>query len=92
MRPLDDLASNGFAVICREAMPDLPEAARSVAQRLGIRFVSAPRDRRAGPQLDQILQDHEAIIVRPDRYVYGVVTQAMPLSRHLENLSKHFIG
>jgi 3-(3-hydroxy-phenyl)propionate hydroxylase len=86
---LDDVLGRGFAVIGREAK-DLrlgPEAA-SVLARLGGRAVSLEGFEVAEGEYDRLFDAHPAVVLRPDRYVFGVVDDAFPLDRLLLELGR----
>jgi len=88
-RRLDELFGRGFAVVGRKR-EDLrmgAEAARTV-ERLGGRAVSLEGLTASVGQMDNLFDTHPVAIVRPDRYVFGVVDEDWNLDRLLGELGR----
>jgi hypothetical protein len=86
-RRLDSLLGCGFAVIGRSDA-DLrvgPQAA-SVLERLGGRKVSLQGLEATEGVIDPLFAAHPAAVLRPDRYVFGVVDESWSLDRLLVEL------
>ncbi len=79
---LDDLLGKGFAVIGRkESDLQLGAEARSVLERLGARSLCLEGLEVMENEHDRLFDAHPAVVLRPDRYVFGVVDDAWDLDR-----------
>jgi 3-(3-hydroxy-phenyl)propionate hydroxylase len=89
VRRLDEWLGRGFAVIGREAK-DLRVGAtgEAVLARLGARTLALEGLELVEGELDRAFEAHPAVVLRPDRYVYGVVDEARSLDRLLEGLAR----
>ena len=86
---LDELLGRGFAVVGRRES-DLALGAESLAilDRIGARtLVLEGLDVTAG-EMDRLFDAHAAVVVRPDRYVFGVVNEAWSLDRLVGSLAE----
>jgi 3-(3-hydroxy-phenyl)propionate hydroxylase len=86
---LDELLGRGFAVVGRK-QGDLrlgPEA-QAVLDRLGGRVVSLESLEVVEGEMDHLLDAHPAVVLRPDRYVFGVVDAQWDLDRLLVELGR----
>lgn len=89
--PLDAVTGTGFRVISGDDIEDtLTPALRSRLHAAGVSFVVLPASRRASPQLDELLARAEAVVVRPDNYVFGVTDPGRPAPELLGQLVSHF--
>jgi hypothetical protein len=64
-----------------------PES-RSILERLGARTVALDGITVVRGSLDDVFQHHAAVVVRPDRYLYGVTTDALDLDALVQSLPK----
>jgi 3-(3-hydroxy-phenyl)propionate hydroxylase len=86
---LDELLGRGFAVVGRKASDlRLGPAARDVLRRLDGRTVSLDDLEIARGPMDRLFDAHPAAVVRPDRYVFGVVDEAWDLDRLVLELGR----
>ena len=86
---LDDVIGPRFAVICpREWAERLSPAARSLLQRIDARLLERADLEDLDGWLDRWLDEHGAVVVRPDRYVLGVAKDEAALNALLETLGK----
>ena len=86
---LDELLGPGFALIGRK-QGDLrvgPEA-NGVLARLDARRVSLEGLETVAVELDHLFDTHPALILRPDRYVFGVVDDRWDLDALLRELGR----
>ncbi len=85
----DELIGGSFAVIARkdDALRLGPEA-RSVMKKLGASTLSLEKVEVVEGELDSLFAEHEAVILRPDRYVFGVVDQQWTLDAALVELGR----
>jgi 3-(3-hydroxy-phenyl)propionate hydroxylase len=86
---LDELFGRGFAVVARQPS-DLhfgPEA-RAILQRLGARSVSLAGLEITAGRLDHLFDTHPAAILRPDRYIFGVVDEDWSVDDLLAELAR----
>jgi 2-polyprenyl-6-methoxyphenol hydroxylase-like FAD-dependent oxidoreductase len=86
---LDELLGPGFAIVGREP-GDLiiSDSARPTVARLGIRSIALSGLAVARGQMDNLFKSHRAVVIRPDRYVFGVVTEEWSLDRLIEELGR----
>jgi 3-(3-hydroxy-phenyl)propionate hydroxylase len=86
---LDDLLGPGFALVGRRDTDlQLSGASRAVVKALDARLVCIDSlDVRVGA-MDRLFGEHPAAIVRPDRYVFGVVDEGHSLDRLVSELAK----
>jgi 3-(3-hydroxy-phenyl)propionate hydroxylase len=86
---LDELLGRGFAVVGREsAALECSDESRAILDRLDARLVAtASLELRRGV-FDWLLDEHPAVIVRPDRYVFGVVDETWSLDRLIHELAR----
>ena len=86
---LDAWLGKGFAVIARKQSDlRMSPAARSVLERLGGRATSLEGLELVEGGWDPLFDDHPAVVLRPDRYVFGVVDDAWDLDRLLGELER----
>ncbi len=84
---LDELLGRGFAVVARDAAGlEMSDASRRFLDRLGARTVSLEGIEVVENELDRLFEHHPAAIVRPDRYVFGVVDDDWSLDRLVASL------
>jgi 3-(3-hydroxy-phenyl)propionate hydroxylase len=77
---LDELLGKGFAILGRKGSDaQLGDAARAVFDRLGSQIVVLDDLEIVEGEPDHLFDRHPAAIVRPDRYVFGVVDDAWSL-------------
>ena len=77
---LDAWLGDGFAIVGRAAADiELSEGARAVFERLGGRSLALEGLELVEGHHDDLFGKHPAAIVRPDRYVFGVVDDAWSL-------------
>jgi 2-polyprenyl-6-methoxyphenol hydroxylase-like FAD-dependent oxidoreductase len=89
VRRLDEWLGGGFSVIGRKAS-DLRVGAEAQAllERLGVQTFALEGRAVAEGELDHLFDAHPAAVLRPDRYVYGVVDDAHSLDALLEGLGR----
>jgi 3-(3-hydroxy-phenyl)propionate hydroxylase len=86
---LDELLGRGFAVVARDDKDlALGAKAREVQERLDIRLVGLAALDLVRGQWDRTLDQHPAVVVRPDRYVFGFVDSNWSLDRLLLELAR----
>ena len=86
---LDELLGPGFAVVARkESDLRLGPEARAVLERLGGRAVSLEGLEVVEGESDQLFDLHPAVVLRPDRYVFGFVDEDWDLDRLLAELAR----
>lgn len=86
---LDERLGPGFAIVARK-QGDLrlsPNASRQL-ERLGGRAVSLEDLEVTKGESDRLFDAHPAVILRPDRYVFGVVDEEWDLDRLVDELSR----
>jgi len=87
--PLDERLGSGFAVVGRtRADLEMDAHARGVLERLGGRAVDLDGLERVEGGADTVFEAHPAVVVRPDRYLFGVVDEAWPLDRLMRRLGE----
>ena len=86
---LDDWLGRGFALIGRkEGDLRLGAEAAAILARLGGRAVSLEGFEVVEGELDRLFDAHPAAVLRPDRYVFGVVDEDWSLDRLLGELAR----
>jgi 3-(3-hydroxy-phenyl)propionate hydroxylase len=80
---MDEILGDGFAIVGRtEGDLDLGSEAESVVERLGVRSVSLEDLDVVEGEMDRVFTHHAAVVLRPDRYVFGAVDD----ERNLDDL------
>ncbi len=86
---LDELLGRGFAVIGRKQSDlHMGAQARAVLQRLAGRSVSLEGTKVIRGEMEDLFDAHPAAVLRPDRYVFGVVDEECDLDRLLLELGR----
>jgi 2-polyprenyl-6-methoxyphenol hydroxylase-like FAD-dependent oxidoreductase len=79
---LDERLGTGFAVVARKASDlALGREAAAVFERIGGRLVSFDDVETDEGEMDRMFDSHPACVLRPDRYVFGVVDDDWTLDR-----------
>ncbi len=68
---LDSLLGDGFALVSKNKLPVLNEASKRVLKHLDMKQVSLQGYNLTQGNWDKCFDEHELVIVRPDRYVFG---------------------
>lgn len=90
-RQLDDLYRGNFAVISGTDLSGKISADhKAFLDRIGAKILTVPESARRSQQLDLLLAFNEAVIVRPDHYIFSVVNDDHPLTEQLNQLQSHF--
>jgi hypothetical protein len=85
----DELLGPGFSVVGRSPSDlRMGAGARGVLQRLQGRSVSLEGLEVVAGASDLLFDEHPALVLRPDRYVFGVVDDAFDLDRLLAELAQ----
>jgi 3-(3-hydroxy-phenyl)propionate hydroxylase len=84
---LDELLGGSFAVVARGELP-IGDEARLVLDRVGGRVLNIESLQVTSGVMDRILGDHPAVVVRPDRYIFGVVDADWDIDRLLKALAR----
>lgn len=87
---LDDIVGANFAIVSAAPLPELSASHHALLERIGAKQIVLSEEDRASPAMDLLLAFHQAIILRPDRYIFGLVNTDAPLERQLDRLSTHF--
>jgi 3-(3-hydroxy-phenyl)propionate hydroxylase len=86
---LDELLGRGFAIVGRkESELRLGRRASAILEQLGGKVVSLEELVVIEGALDELFDTHPAVVVRPDRYIFGVVDEDWSLDRLLEELAQ----
>ena len=86
---LDALLGRGFAVVGRtERDLVLTEESRAILERIGARTFALEGLSVTTGQMDRLFDAHAAVIVRPDRYIFGVIDDAWSLDRLVASLGQ----
>ena len=85
---LDDLLGPGFAVVSRQATPELSETSRGVLNRISAAVVGLEGLEVVRGKFDRLFEDADAAIVRPDRLVFGHTTAELNLDRLVSLLAE----
>ncbi|MBO6542796.1 MAG: bifunctional 3-(3-hydroxy-phenyl)propionate/3-hydroxycinnamic acid hydroxylase [Alphaproteobacteria bacterium] len=88
---LDDALPAEFCLISARDVSDLMCAEdEALLAHLECRRVILAPSQRLSPELDELLAENDAIIVRPDRYVFGVANARVSLREQLAKLRSHY--
>ncbi len=91
VRRLDDYYAGAFAVVsAKDLSGDISADHKAFLNKIGAKILAVPESVRRSNQLDLILGFNDAVIVRPDHYVFSVVNQDHPLTEQLDQLRSHF--
>lgn len=86
---IDDLFGPGFAVIGRQPSDlKMGVEASAILERLGGRAISLEALEVVEGAMDEVFQNHPALVLRPDRYVFGVVDDDWDLDGLLGELGR----
>jgi 3-(3-hydroxy-phenyl)propionate hydroxylase len=86
---LDELLGGGFAIVGRKESDLLLGAdARSVLHRLGARTLCLEGLEACLGAMDDLFDAHPAVVLRPDRYIFGVVDDEWGLDRIVVELGR----
>ena len=85
----DELLGKGFALVARDdAALGLSESSRHIVKALDVRIVTLDDLEVREGALDRVFERSPAAVVRPDRFVYGVVEDTWSLDALLSDLAK----
>lgn len=85
---LDELLGRGFAIVGRkESDLALGDEASATLARIEARTVALEGLEIASGEMDRLFDTHAAVVVRPDRYVFGVVDENWSLDALLDDLA-----
>ena len=86
---LDELLGGGFAVVGRKASDlRLGSEASAILQRLEARSTNLEGLEVTRGELDHLFDAHAAVVLRPDRYIFGVVDEEWDLDRLVVELGR----
>jgi 3-(3-hydroxy-phenyl)propionate hydroxylase len=85
---LDDLLGNGFAVVHRGQVPAIDDISTELLAATGGRLVGIDELEVVRGQWDRLLDEHDAVVVRPDRYVYGFTTEQISVNDLLHDAAQ----
>lgn len=77
---LDTLLGTGFAVVYQGKTPPLDVRASQMLEITNGRLVAADELEVVQGQWDRFLGEHDAVLVRPDRYVFGFTTEQISVN------------
>ncbi len=88
---MDELIGQNFAILsATDVSDDLSEQHKALLEKIGTTMLVLPEATRKSNELDLLLGLHKAVIVRPDRYVFGLVNDENSMSDQLNKLQQHF--
>ena len=88
-RRLDELLGPGFCVVGRKGSDlDMSPQARALLERVGGRAATLDVLSPVVGRFDELFDRHPAAVLRPDRYIFGVVDDAWSLDRLLAELGR----
>lgn len=91
-RRIDEFFGPGFTVVGRTARDlKMSAEANAVIERLGGQVVSLEGLDVVEGEMDRVFESHAAVVVRPDRYVFGVVNDEWDLDRLLVELGRRLV-
>jgi hypothetical protein len=88
---MDDIIGDNFAIISGEDIScEISNEHKAFLTKIGAKILTLPEDTRKSPELDLHLAFQKAFIIRPDRYVFGLVNADNSIRDQLNKLQKHF--
>jgi 3-(3-hydroxy-phenyl)propionate hydroxylase len=85
----DEYVGPGFAVVGRtEADCAMSESSRAIFERLGGRCVALDSFDILEDEVDRVFESRPAVLIRPDRFVFGVVDETTSLDDLIETLAE----
>ena len=85
----DDLLGSGFAVVGKtQAALDMSPRSKRILDRLGAAVVSTENIETARGHFDRGFASADAIVVRPDRYVFGCTSERYDLDQLIDQLAR----
>lgn len=86
-RRLDELLGPGFAIVVNNIAVELSAEAQRIADQLEIPVIDIASMESVRGHFDRVFESADAVIVRPDRYVFGHTDADYDLSRLLTVLA-----
>ncbi len=84
---LDEVLGHGFAVVARTSADlSMSDQSREFLNHIGARCISLDELEPVRGTFDSLFAEHRAAIVRPDRYVFGVVDEAHDIDALISSL------
>jgi 3-(3-hydroxy-phenyl)propionate hydroxylase len=88
---LDDLTDERFYIVSeKDQTPSISAENAAFLSRIDAKHFVLEESKRTSPELNELLGRYDALIVRPDRYVFGVVDEKHPINQQLDKLRVHF--
>ncbi len=88
---LDRHVAGAFFIVSTEDLSsELSEGQKDFLDRIGAKLIVLDQDARLTSQMDLHLALHKAVIVRPDRYIFGLVNDKCTLSDQVNKLMSNF--
>ena len=88
---LDDITGANFVIMSAQPIADaLQPFHRVFLEKIGAKMITLPQEARKSDLADFILSQNEAVIVRPDHYIYGLANKDHLLSNLIEELEGFF--
>ena len=87
---LDRVMGSNFALITKEKEFHFSEKAQLIVDLLNLQIIKLESNDDDEGRLDPIFEKYKAILVRPDKYVYGGVETTETISEMIESLSSEF--
>ena len=81
---------SNFALITKEKEFHFSEKAQLIVDLLNLQIIKLESNDDDEGRLDPIFEKYKAILVRPDKYVYGGVETTETISEMIESLSSEF--
>jgi 3-(3-hydroxy-phenyl)propionate hydroxylase len=88
---LDELLGPGFTLVSRRETPELSKRSRQALERIGARVVSLAGLEVIRGHIDQLFDEHESAVVRPDRLVFGHTTDDLSPDELISELAARLI-
>jgi len=87
---LDNIIESNFALITKDKDLDLSEKAKLISNTLDIKIIVIGSEDDAEGRLDEVFNKYSTILVRPDKYTYGGVSNNSEVSNMIESLEDNF--
>ena len=87
---MDNIIESNFALITKDQDLDLSEKAKLISNSLDIKTIFIGSEDDVEGRLDGIFNKYSTILVRPDKYTYGGVSDNSEVSNMIESLEDNF--
>ena len=89
---MDEVIGRRFAILSADdLLNEISQEQHVFLERIDAKILHLPKEVRKSSELDLLLHVHRAVILRPDRYIFGLVNDTHSLDKQLSSLELHFV-